>query len=227
MGRPPITTVRGYDLAEVVSALQKACRRGEEEKAVFWVCEMDMSGYGNYAWTRMKVILSEDIGPAEPNLPATFRALFENWQELRKKNNMTDHLPLVHAALLLARARKSTVVIDGAVWGYDAVNFETLPEMGDEVFDKHTGKGRRMGRGHLHFLEHGGRLENEDLSLRNERMRKGNEQMSYWWDHPEEKPRTAVRTRTVTQRTPSQMDRMAQKAEEDIESPEPTQVGLL
>ena len=33
-------TVRGYDMKEVVSALQKAIRRSDDESALFWAVEL-------------------------------------------------------------------------------------------------------------------------------------------------------------------------------------------
>ena len=39
-------TSRGYVLSEVVSALQKACRRQQEDRATWWAAELERSGFG-------------------------------------------------------------------------------------------------------------------------------------------------------------------------------------
>ena len=59
-----LKTHGGYLAGEVTSALQKSIRRGDERGAVFWASELDLSGYGKYVWKRLKIIASEDIGPA-------------------------------------------------------------------------------------------------------------------------------------------------------------------
>jgi replication-associated recombination protein RarA len=40
-----LTSVGGYLLGEVASALQKSIRRGDEDGALFWSTELDLSGY--------------------------------------------------------------------------------------------------------------------------------------------------------------------------------------
>jgi replication-associated recombination protein RarA len=81
----PPPTCRGYRQDEVVSCLQKAIRRGLEDDALFWAVELDESGWGEYAWSRLVVICSEDVGLADPHMPSTIAALYSNWQLLRKR----------------------------------------------------------------------------------------------------------------------------------------------
>ena len=72
---------------------------------------------------------------------------------------------LVHAILLLVRAKKSRVV-DHALCVYynidrnDPVN---RIELHDFCHDKHTRKGKELGRGFEHFFKEGIKLENCDL----------------------------------------------------------------
>jgi replication-associated recombination protein RarA len=54
-----------YDL---VSALQKDIRRGNEYEALFWAVKLE-SLNPTRLWNRLKVIASEDIGPANPIIP--------------------------------------------------------------------------------------------------------------------------------------------------------------
>jgi hypothetical protein len=43
-------TPGGYAMGEVRSALQKEIRRGNELEALFWLSEIDLAGYGAYAF---------------------------------------------------------------------------------------------------------------------------------------------------------------------------------
>ena len=80
-----LTTPSGYLNSECTSAMQKCIRRGLEEEAPFWATELDLAGYGAYVWKPLRIIASEDIGLADPNLCVQVRMLYENWIEQRKK----------------------------------------------------------------------------------------------------------------------------------------------
>ena len=137
-------TVRGFVLAECMSALQKAIRRCDERAAVCWAVEMDQSGHGKMLWNRLLIICSEDIGLAEPHLPAQIRALYENWNDLAGKPAIPNRLFTLHAVMLMARARKSRRV-DNAIWASYAVEEPLLDEIPDYALDYHTKRGRQMG----------------------------------------------------------------------------------
>jgi len=147
---PP--TLRNYDVRLVVSALQKTIRRSDVDGALYWAYELDKSGFGNWAWKRLRVICSEDIGPEVPGLASDVRALYENWRQADKKDG-SKVLYLTHAVIALANAPKSRVV-DWAVWYHNSDNVERR-EIPDVAVDKHTMQGRRMGRGNQHFLDEG------------------------------------------------------------------------
>ncbi len=148
----------GYDFGEVASALQKAVRRGNEADALYWAVELDISGYSEYLWKRLRIMSSEDIGLAEPTMPATIRALYESWLELHKKKDMGERLFITHAVLLLVRARKSRLVDNCLIASYG--NHPARKEIPDYALDKHTLKGKKMGRGFNHFFGVGAHLEN-------------------------------------------------------------------
>src|SRR4051794_27287481 len=76
------TTKHGYPLDEVVSALQKCIRRCDTDAAMHWVNEMNESGYGAYAWRRLALITSEDVGLAVPEAPAVVAGLWHLSQML-------------------------------------------------------------------------------------------------------------------------------------------------
>ena len=48
-----LKTKNGYRLDEVVSALQKSIRRGQEERALYWSYEIIHGGYIGYFWRRI------------------------------------------------------------------------------------------------------------------------------------------------------------------------------
>lgn len=155
------TTINGHELAQVASSFQKSIRRGLEEEALHWGIELDISNYGEYAWKRMKIITSEDIGLAEPTLPATIQALYQSWLEQRRKKD-AKHAPerlfFVHAILLLVRSRKSRIVDHALIAFYNNHDRREIP---DYAFDKHTLAGRRKGRGVEHFFSEGIKLSPE------------------------------------------------------------------
>jgi len=150
----PGPTLHGFDFAEVSSSLQKALRRSQKEDALYWAVELDRSGYGEYVWKRLRIIASEDVGLAEPMMPATIHGLYSTWSDLRKKRDDKQEpwrLMLVHAVILLARARKSRVVDHALLWLYEG-EFERR-EIPDVALDKHTLAGKRKGRGWSHFWD--------------------------------------------------------------------------
>jgi replication-associated recombination protein RarA len=156
-----MSSIGGYNLGEVTSALQKSVRRGDEGAALFWATELDLSGYGEYCWKRLRIMVSEDIGLAAPGLAAETRALYDNWLDQRKKAD-TKHGPerlfLVHAVILLAQSGKSRMVDHALIAFYEAPR--TKREIPDAALDKHTARGRKLHRGNAHFWDEGAKLAN-------------------------------------------------------------------
>lgn len=165
---PP--TRRGYDVRIVVSALQKALRASDADAALYWAYELDRSGFGNWCWKRLRVIASEDIGPAVPGIAAEIKALHENWLFARKRPSVScdscqdwrgqdeetgkggeEVLYITHAVIMLANAPKCRVV-DWAVW-HHSNDYVERREVPDVAFDRHTLAGRRMGRNRQHFVD--------------------------------------------------------------------------
>ncbi len=54
----------GYELPEVVSAIQKAIRRGKEKEAMFWALEM-CPHYEGYLWRRL---IDPGMANADPSI---------------------------------------------------------------------------------------------------------------------------------------------------------------
>lgn len=153
-------TAGGYKCGEVASALQKSIRRGLEREAMHWASELDHAGYGNYVWKRLRIIASEDVGLADPEAVLLTRALWENWSDFKKaKDENNAPIFLVHAVLVLCRAKKSRLVDHALMVGWEAARL-TIP-IPDYALDQHTGRGRQMGRGQDHFFDVGTQLANE------------------------------------------------------------------
>jgi replication-associated recombination protein RarA len=154
------TTISGHDLTEVASAFQKSVRRGLEREALHWGIELDLSNFTEYAWKRMRIMTSEDVGLAEPGLPAQIFALYQNWVDQRKKRDLLhgpERLFLVHAILLLVRAKKSRIVDHALITMYGNHHRREIP---DFALDKHTLRGKKLGRGVDHFFDEGITLSN-------------------------------------------------------------------
>ena len=161
MSRPTVFTVNGHPLPEVVSALQKAIRRGRVDDALYWAVDMDLSGYAAYCWRRLLYIASEDVGLAAPTVASEVRALFDDWRDYVKGKPPRDgRLFLVHAVLRLVTAPKSRLV-DWALLTHYSDHAALKREIPDYALDKHTARGKRMGRGTDHFVDVGADLNRE------------------------------------------------------------------
>jgi replication-associated recombination protein RarA len=163
-----LTTKGGYNCAEVSSALQKCIRRGLEEQALFWATELDIAGFGEYVWKRLRIIASEDVGLADSAVASTILALYQNWREQAKKKDVRhapERLFLVHAVLILCRAPKSRTVDHALIAMYEAPRHgqsgSDQREIPDFALDRHTAAGRKLKRGWRHFWAHGAILENK------------------------------------------------------------------
>jgi replication-associated recombination protein RarA len=155
---------RGYYLYELLSALQKDIRRGKEYEAVFWAVELE-SFDPRTLWNRLRVIASEDISIANQIAPLVIDVLEKEYYTAynpKKPEKDSYRLFLVHAVLFLARSRKSRIVDDllNVVYGEMQHEDKKLP-IPDYALDKHTERGKKMGRGFEYFFSEGNRLSNE------------------------------------------------------------------
>ncbi len=156
-----VITPGGYKMGEVTSAMQKSIRRGIEDEALFWATEIDLAGYGEYVFKRLKIIASEDVGLASPEAALTIHSLYQSWLEQRKKKDERhgpERLFLVHAVMVLSRARKSRMVDHALIAYYEAAR--PAREIPDYALDRHTARGRARKRGWKHFWQVGSIVEN-------------------------------------------------------------------
>ena len=178
-----MVTRDGYRCDEVVSALQKSIRRGDSDGALTWAHQLNVSGYGAWAWRRLFIIVSEDIGLAEPAAPAVIAGLWTASQTLlanqRKPapGEKVSHpwLQLLQATWYLARSPKNRELADlCGVLEFRAQRGE-LPPIPDVARDMHTAAGRAMGRGSVHFEDEspdGGRWCLDEIEIDGNKWRR-------------------------------------------------------
>jgi hypothetical protein len=134
----------GYYKDEVISALQKAIRRSDERRAVYWATVLELEGekIANQMWHRMLIMANEDIGSADSSVIVKVKTLYDCWKE----GLADERLCVIHAALILARAPKSRTCCNLAVYLYDQ---KARPEiaMPDYAFDRHRLAATRGGSG--------------------------------------------------------------------------------
>lgn len=146
-------TRNGLNGDEVISALQKSIRRGKERDACEFAYEMYITSpqFEEKLWRRLLAISVEDIGMGNTNAPIFINALNQMRKEFQY-NEADRAMFFVHAIRYLCQSEKDrssdllkNIVIKNFAMGY-------VPEIPDIAFDKHTTRGKRMGRGSEHFL---------------------------------------------------------------------------
>lgn len=146
-------TKKGYDFYEVASAFQKSIRRGLLEDAMYWGIELYESSYAEYAWKRMVIMASEDVGLGEPSCIVQIMALKQSYDFLDLRHDQgAKKLPFTQAIVVLVKSRKSRFV-DHAITVYWQQNREEMKPIPDWAFDMHTRKGKAMGRGLIYFYK--------------------------------------------------------------------------
>lgn len=174
-------SVGGYNLYHVVSAFQKYVRRGMEHEAMYFGTELLLSNWHKYAWYRIKVMASEDIGLADNNVCVQVDALNRTFNEfLNDKRTGAAQMVFCHAILIITRAKKSRIVDNLYCKHVDLRKFIHKPEIHDFCFDQFTDVGKRKKRGNDFFFDVSGKLENipDDL-LEEENRIKEEVQMMY------------------------------------------------
>jgi hypothetical protein len=97
-------TKHGYNFYEVLSAMQKAIRRGDAASAGYWALELYDSGFVTHVWNRLHIIACEDI--AEP-VSRELETLERIHERLKEKKGRPGRLMVAKAVLMLAAAKKS------------------------------------------------------------------------------------------------------------------------
>lgn len=156
-----VFTMKGYDMYEVTSAFQKSIRRGMEKESMYWGIELAESGFVNHLWKRMLVISTEDVGLANPWAAVTINSLHDMYIKLSAGNDgkSSARLPLTQAILYLVASKKSRHTDWALNYHFDTHLLESI-EIPDFALDKHTRRGKAMGRGSRHFFDEGSKLKN-------------------------------------------------------------------
>jgi replication-associated recombination protein RarA len=160
-----------FNTFELLSAFQKSVRRGLEDDALYWGVQLyrNTNQEAGMAFNRLVVMASEDIGLADPQAALLIHSLHNFWRNMPKDKRWPDkiqgegRLYFVHAVLVAVRAKKSRMVDNILITYFNAPRDSR--DIPDYALDKHTSRGKAMGRGVDHFFEEGAKLANEDTSL--------------------------------------------------------------
>lgn len=159
----------GESMFLISSALQKAVRRSDEQRAAAYSYELVRSGYHGHLWKRLRTMCLEDIASHDPVM-----LLVSRYEELAEDFGKTDwggEVAAISAAIALARNGESSREADWARWWFQTVAEERVKDDADDKYqypaippeakDKHTQEGSRMGRDMGHFVLHSSRVTDE------------------------------------------------------------------
>jgi len=156
-----VTTKHGYDHYELLSALQKCIRRGLEYEAAHFAVELEEFN-PTMLWNRLKIIASEDIGPANPLMPLLIDYLQKQYQTEKSKLSESSYkIYLINAITCLCRSQKSRITDDLQTIIYLERERKNTPALPDFALDKHTARGKAMGKNINDFFTEGNKLTNE------------------------------------------------------------------
>jgi replication-associated recombination protein RarA len=114
-------------------------------------------------WNRLRVIACEDIGPANPMMPILIDVLQKNYLAEKSKLAESEYkIYLVNAVVCLCFSQKSRITDDllNVVYTERERESKFLP-IPEYALDKHTARGKAMGKGIEDFFGEGNKLENE------------------------------------------------------------------
>ena len=153
------------------SAMIKSIRRGLVDDAVHWTACLYNLGKQDIIWRRIFIHMSEDIGMANPILPAQIMALFNSYKILTNNERASYEpedamrLPIVHAIVMLTTSEKSRAIDDIITCEWeDKFNTMDIPKY---AIDFHSPLGKRLGLDVDHFFEVSGQITNETKDFEN------------------------------------------------------------
>jgi len=159
-------TAKGYDPTVLISALQKAIRRGDAHLAAYCGCELLRSGYGTWAWRRICVTAAEDVAAFVMTEINSLRAACDAERKERSGDRAT-RVFMSKAIIILCKAKKSrdtdhltNLIVDRMTPEDEDLakllaeaSADATREIPDYVYDCHTDKGRGMGRTKADFFK--------------------------------------------------------------------------
>jgi hypothetical protein len=160
---PP--TRHGLPPFECLSAMQKCIRRSLEREAMEFAVELihTSKAYATMVCNRLEIISHEDIDSMKaPHVAPFIKAAAEQaraWYDNSKGNPGKSRMVVANMILMLCRAPKSRIADHlQAATGLASLLEGHVPTVEDWMLDKHTARGKRMGRGLEHFLSEGAKL---------------------------------------------------------------------
>jgi len=142
-------TLSGYSKWEVVSALIKCIRRGYEEQALFWAYELENDEF--YLWKRLAIMCSEDIGLGNPNAVVEIASL-KKACEMVAQDSGAKRLFIAQAVVYLCRSPKNRMMDYVVMEHFEKRAKGWRLDIPDFAIDKHTAKGKALGRDNTFFL---------------------------------------------------------------------------
>lgn len=161
-----LKSLNGYAADEVISALQKEIRRKNVDQAIFWAYEMCLSGevFQIKLWERLVAIAVEDVGFGNPIGCVVIQSLKQAfWSEFEHTDD--KYIQAMFAAAYLANSPKDRFIDE--IKNYFTLT-KKLIKIPEYALDKHTKKGKEMGRGDEYFWTVGNILKPE-LATRNKK----------------------------------------------------------
>jgi len=151
-------TPGGYCPWECISALQKAVRRAQEPEALHWFLELEGAALFAWAVNRLRIVSHEDIGLADPTAALFANHAFDLAAKWKRGKNDAWKIAAGNGIRALCRAKKSREGdhFQAAVQGRRADGWH--PDIPDFALDKHTRRGKKLGRGLDHFRNEGTKL---------------------------------------------------------------------
>lgn len=136
MAQYELKTFNDYKYDEVISAMQKCIRKGDEYQALWWSLELVESGYDLAVWKRLCIIACEDVGLADESAVILINNLAEMWERMRKVEKGRAILPekniLALAILKLCRTMKNREA-DDLTWLIYCKRIGKDPKTGEKV----------------------------------------------------------------------------------------------
>lgn len=158
-----VRTIHDLPADQVISALQKEIRRGNQENAALLAYEMLATSpeLEKKLWDRLAVISVEDVGFGQVNAPVMIHALEE--LSAHFTYGAGDRaLFAIHAVRYLAMSQKDRSSDEMLGWiRHATTNESVIPNIPDYALDMHTARGKELGRDFRHFMETGAQVSPE------------------------------------------------------------------
>jgi replication-associated recombination protein RarA len=153
----------GYSRWDLISALHKSIRKGDERRATAYALEMACT---SKAWHSMvcnyfENVVHEDISVADMQTAVYVMTTVRYLRDYYNRKQALENMGLANCVIALCRAKKShdglclsEVICSelGCMEWRDGTEGK-VPEFPDYIFDMHTEKGKKLGRGWEHFLK--------------------------------------------------------------------------